>query len=492
MIDIESEIKSSKQQIEFFGLELKKLLDKINYSDEIGIAQDVINRLNEPYMFVIVGEVKSGKSSFINALLDTGKEICKVAPSPMTDTIQQIVYGVPEREEFVSQYLKKIYQDNSILKEIAIVDTPGTNTIIAHHQEITERFIPVSDLIIFVFEAKNPYRQSAWEFFDYVKEEWRKKVIFVLQQKDLMDESDLDINFNGVKDYAIKKDIKSPIVFAVSAKLELEGKKEESGFISLRNYISDHITNGKAAYLKLEASVETLENINDKLKSGMVLRKQQYDADIAFRNEIKDILDKQESKTNHQTEILVDSLLSKYDTIINKYKNKLSDRLGFFTIVSSSFLSIFNKNENLHNWLDGFTNDLEQELKSVVGKSLNDGIKDIAENIQMMAKLVDAKLHNSKTILKQDDHIFSDLADKRANILSELIDTFSRFLHHEENFYNKDLLTKDSSVSPELLKGSGLAAIGIVIAALTHGVIFDITGGIITAIGVSFCRVGIG
>ncbi|MBK7009342.1 MAG: dynamin family protein [Saprospiraceae bacterium] len=34
--------------------------------------------------------------------------------------------------------------------------TPGTNTIVAHHQEITEKFIPYSDLIVFVFEAKNP------------------------------------------------------------------------------------------------------------------------------------------------------------------------------------------------------------------------------------------------------------------------------------------------------------------------------------------------
>ena len=492
MIDIESEIKASKQQIKFFGLELKKLLEKINYSDEVSIAQDVINRIEEPYMFVIVGEVKSGKSSFINALLDPEKEICKVAPSPMTDTIQQIVFGIPEREEYISQYLKKIYQENDILKDIAIVDTPGTNTIIEHHQEITERFIPVSDLIIFVFEAKNPYRQSAWEFFDYVKEEWRKKVIFVLQQKDLMEEKDLQINMNGVIDYARKKNIEEPVVFAVSAKKEIEGNKDESGYLRLREYIQQHITNGKAAYLKLEASVDTFVNINDKLKNGMILRKEQYEADIIFRNEIKEILDRQEGKTNHQTAILVDSLLSKYDLIIQKYRDKLSERLGFFSIISSSFLSIFDKKENLRNWLGDYTSELENELKSVVGKSLNEGIKDIAENIQMMAKLVDAKLHNSKTILKHDDHIFSDLADKRANILSELIETFSKFLHHEENFYNKELITKDSSVSPELLRGSGLAAIGIIITALTHGIIFDITGGVITAIGLVFAGVGIG
>lgn len=492
MFDIENEIKTEKKEIQIYAVELRKLLQRVNYNEELTIANDVISRIDEPYMFVIVGEVKAGKSSFINALLDPTKIICKVAPSPMTDTIQQIVFGTPEREEPISQYLKKIYEDIDILKEIAIVDTPGTNTIISHHQEITERFIPVSDLIIFVFEAKNPYRQSAWDFFDFVKDEWKKKVIFVLQQKDLLSHEDLQINLNGVKDFARKKNIIDPIVFSVSAKDEIDGNTEISGFSELREYIRQHVTNGKAAFMKLEASVDTLTNINDKLKEGMALRNQQYDADLSFRNEIREILDHQETKTNHQTEILVDSLISKYDIIVQKYKQKLSERLGFFNIVSSSFLSIFSSRENLSNWLNDFTTELENDLKSTIGKSLNEGIKDIAENIQMMAKLVDAKLHNSKTILTQQHHIFSDLADKRANILSELIETFSRFIHQEENFYNKDMLTRESSVSPELLRGSGLAAIGIIITALTHGIIFDITGGVITAIGFVFAGVGIG
>ncbi len=492
MIDIDNEIKAQKKEIRFFANELRKLLERVNYKQEIGITTDLTSRLDEPYMFVIVGEVKSGKSSFINALLDPGKIICKVAPSPMTDTIQQIVYGVPEHEEFVSQYLKRIYQDNDILKEIAVVDTPGTNTIIDHHQEITEKFIPVSDLIIFVFEAKNPYRQSAWDFFDYVKDEWKKKVIFVLQQKDLMNMEDLNVNINGVKDYARKKNITDPVVFAVSAKQEIEGMTEESGYKQLREYIEKQITNGRATYLKLEASVDTLININERLREGMVLRQDQFEADMAFRKETKEILDQQESKTAYQTGLLIENLTSRFEKLTEKYREVLSDRLGFFSIVSSSFLSIFDKKEGLSNWLKEFTTDLEKDLKEMIGKSINEGIKDIAENIQMMAKLLDVKLHNSKTILPNDHHIFSDLADKRANILSELIETFSRFIHQEENFYDKDMITKDSNISPDILKGSGLAAIGIIIAALMHGIVFDITGGVITAIGVIFTGVGIG
>ena len=34
------------------------------------------------------------------------------------------------------------------------MDTPGTNSIIRSHQTITENYIPQSDLVIFVFPAK--------------------------------------------------------------------------------------------------------------------------------------------------------------------------------------------------------------------------------------------------------------------------------------------------------------------------------------------------
>ena len=112
-----------------------------------------------------------------------------------------------------------------ILKDIAIVDTPGTNTIIDHHQEITENFIPTSDLIVFVFEAKNPYRESSWKFFDFIKEEWHKKVIFILQQKDLLNEDDLQTNINGVREQASRKGMIDAPIFAVSALQELTRSK---------------------------------------------------------------------------------------------------------------------------------------------------------------------------------------------------------------------------------------------------------------------------
>jgi len=112
--------------------------------------------INEPFLFVVVGEVKAGKSSFVNALLQS--DICQTAADPCTDVIQQIIYSDERFEQPVNQYLRKIGLPNEILKPLSVVDTPGTNTVVDNHQEITQEFIPNSDLIFFVFFAKNPYK----------------------------------------------------------------------------------------------------------------------------------------------------------------------------------------------------------------------------------------------------------------------------------------------------------------------------------------------
>jgi hypothetical protein len=43
--------------------------------------------------------------------------------------------------------LVNIYVPVEWLKELNLVDTPGTNAIIRMHQQITEHFIPQSDMV---------------------------------------------------------------------------------------------------------------------------------------------------------------------------------------------------------------------------------------------------------------------------------------------------------------------------------------------------------
>lgn len=458
---------------------------------EITLAE-LRSQLDAPFTFVIVGEVKAGKSSFINALLDTDKEICKVAPMPMTDTIQQIVYGPEEKIEVINPYLKKIYQPVEILQEIAIVDTPGTNTIVTHHQEITEKFIPYSDLIVFVFEAKNPYRQSSWEFFDFINTEWHRKIIFVLQQKDLLPEGDLQINFEGVVEHAKKKGIKDPKVFAVSAKLELDHYHDISGFKAIRSYISDNITGGKAPELKFQNNVNTLLTISEKLDDSMKNRIRQYEVDVKFRTEIRELIDTQHQKTEKQIHVLTDNLLDSYDNITRQKLSDLEDGLSFMSVVKRSFSSIFGKESSLKEWLTTQAKDFELRLNTSLRDKLQNGIIDVAENIQIMGKLVDNKLRYSETILKNNDEIFADIAERRINVLRDLQQSFAQFMNTAENFYDDKMVSESSKMTPNLAAGGGVAIVGVILAAVAQGAVFDITGGVLTAVGVLFAGVTLG
>ncbi|MBL0083087.1 MAG: dynamin family protein [Saprospiraceae bacterium] len=463
--------------------------------DNTGMNETVRNlhlQLEAPFTFVIVGEVKAGKSSFINALLETEKEICKVAPSPMTDTIQQIVYGPEESSVFVTDYIKKITQPVDILKEIAIVDTPGTNTIVAHHQEITEKFIPYSDLIVFVFEAKNPYRQSAWDFFDYINSEWRRKVIFVLQQKDLLNEGDLAINKQGVLDHAQKKGLSFPQVFAVSAKQELEGDKKNSGFEALRLFISENITGGKAPYLKLANSTNTAQRITDTISHALHLRSQQFELDRDFREDIRETLANQEKKTQYQVGVLAENLLATYDKITQKKSEELGDGLSFVNVLKRSFSSLFGTESGLKDWLNQQSKDFELQLNTQLKDKLHAGITDVADNIQLMGKLVDAKIKTNKTVLEDTDDIFADIAERRANVLKDLQQSFSQFMNKSENFYDETLLKESGKMTPNLAAGGGMAVVGVMITALVNGAVFDITGGILTTVGLIFAGVTLG
>ncbi len=470
---------------------LHNITVKINHQELEKTVSDVRDRINDPYMFVIVGEVKAGKSSFINALLDSKEEICKVAASPMTDTIQQITYGPEVKIEDINPYLKRIYQPIEILKEIAIVDTPGTNTIVDHHQEITENFIPTSDLIVFVFESKNPYRQSSWEFFDFINEDWHKKIIFVLQQKDLMVPADLETNIKGVYDQAVKKGIKEPKVFAVSAKQEQEGDKEISGFIPVRDYIKENITGNRAPFLKIENNAQTALMINDKIYKGVLIRKEQYEADLRFRRDIKETLDEQELRTEKQIKSLVDNLLSSYDKVTTEKEMELKEGLGIFSLVKRSFKSMFGGGNNAKQWLEGMSNELEKEFDMKLKDKLQDGVVDIAESIQDMGKLVDAKIKNSQTILKDDHEIFADIAERRANVLRDLQQAFSGFLKKSENFYDPELLGEGKSIMPNIATGGAMAVAGLLVTVI-QGAVFDITGGIITTLGLVFAGVTVG
>jgi small GTP-binding protein len=209
---------------------LKSLKDVLVSIDADPKDIDLISRveagLEELFLMVVVGEFNSGKSSFINALL--GDHFLKEGITPTTANLHLIRHG-PLRTTFDTQtFLTHVSVPLAWLKNITLVDTPGTNAVIREHQEITEHFVPRSDLVIFLTSTERPFTESENEFLHSIKQ-WGKKVVVVINKFDLLrNEEERGEVEKFVRDGIIKMLGFEPQIFLVSAREALEHKLENT------------------------------------------------------------------------------------------------------------------------------------------------------------------------------------------------------------------------------------------------------------------------
>jgi hypothetical protein len=184
--------------------------------------------------------------------------------------------------------------------------------------------------------------------------------------------------------------------------------------------------------------------------------------------------------------MIIENLLAGFDKITRKTEMELEEGLSFFSLVKRSFAAIFSSSSSSKEWFANLAKDLEKSLNEDLRRRLDDNVNDLATIIQEMAKMIDLKIKNSQTILKDNHEIFSDISEKRTNVLKDLQDTFYKFMNRGENFTAKEIFENNQSLTPNIATGSGLAIIGGIIMAVANVSIIDITGGMITAVGLLF------
>lgn len=223
--------------------------------EDEAVIEQAIEQLDELFLLVVVGEFNAGKSAFINALL--GQPLLDEGVTPTTTRVHILRHG-QKRERIVvdeSQHILTFPVDT--LVEVSIVDTPGTNAVIREHEVITARFVPRSDIVLFVTSADRPFTESERTFLERIRD-WGKKVVLVVNKIDILEsdperhEVEVFVTDNARALLGIE-----PEVFGISARLALRAKQgspelwEQSRFAPLESYVHDVLDQTERIRLKL-------------------------------------------------------------------------------------------------------------------------------------------------------------------------------------------------------------------------------------------------
>jgi small GTP-binding protein len=215
-----------------------------------------VRQLDELFLLVVVGEFNAGKSAFINALL--GQPLLEEGVTPTTTRIHLLKYGEAFEKAAVEASQDVFTAPVPLLREINVVDTPGTNAIQRQHEAITQEFVPRSDIVLFVTSVDRPFTESERAFLERIRS-WGKKTVVVVNKTDILSSSeDLQRIQRFITENARSLLGFTPEVFPISSRLALRAKQEddtallsESGFAALERYIATTLDQKERIHLKL-------------------------------------------------------------------------------------------------------------------------------------------------------------------------------------------------------------------------------------------------
>ncbi len=264
-------LRSERSVIEETRVQLARLNAE---DDDLALLKRSLEQLDELFLLVVVGEFNAGKTAFLNAML--GSKLLPEGVTPTTARIHVLRHGEAHRHDRVGDDYDVVYLPVEWLREINLVDTPGTNAVVQRHQQITEHFVPQSDLVLFVTSADRPFSESERAFLARIRE-WGKKVVIVVNKIDLIEApADRQTILDFVRDNARTLLGIDPQIFPVSARLAQQARAAANGgaprgpvwdaslFAPLEKYLLETLDNGARWRLKLENPLGVASRLLDK------------------------------------------------------------------------------------------------------------------------------------------------------------------------------------------------------------------------------------
>ncbi len=306
----------TRQQTEFIADERRLVLrarDVLAGADgpraDVERLAKLLTEMDELFLLVIAGEYNAGKSTFVNALL--GDEVFAMGDLPTTRAISILRYGNPGPAEPVGDHTLVYRYSLDVLRDLEIVDTPGTNSLERMEEEITRGFVPRADLVLFVTSLLQPLTASEMDFLSHIRE-GGKKVIFVVNG---VDRRNSDEQLDRVRDYLARELTARlggppPTTYFVSALRALRRKQASRGaagalaqdapatssdprdeFPALERYLLDTLRESERVRLKLLSPLGVLRHILERNATSLTSRRDVVHEDTRVLGTVRQQLD---------------------------------------------------------------------------------------------------------------------------------------------------------------------------------------------------------
>ncbi len=457
---------------------LKLAADMQREPSMLDTLQNMLKDVREPLLFVVVGEVKAGKSSLLNALF--GQEFCKVDVRPATDRVYIFKHGAREQTVDVSSQVTERYEPIAFLRDFNIVDTPGTNTMVAEHQAITENFIPRADLVLFVFSVVNPWGASAWELLRFVNQKWLKNIIFVLQQKDLREPQEVEVIKQHLRETANQQLGFSPPIFAVSARraflartsgVDKERLLQESDFEALEHHINLMVDQSRHGLPKLITSCQTAAVILSDTSSRVRNILETIVRDEEQLRRLEAILETRKEQTLRQVSGFLRGIEQACRRCETEGRALLERNLSFWR----TWRLVFGRSE----WQEKFQADLEAKMKDLIQPQVENALQLLETDLRSLwPQLQDTMESQFKGDARvQLNQTMPDFARQRRELLQSIELTLVERIAGRGMEAQLEKMFRETATWMRV--PAGVAAAGgivTVIAAMSSAAVADVTG----------------
>jgi GTPase SAR1 family protein len=445
----------------------------------VDTLRGLLTDIREPLLFVAMGEVKSGKSSLLNALF--GQEFAKVDVLPATDRIYIFRYGDAEKSLEVSPQLTERYLPIPFLRDFNVVDTPGTNTMVPGHQMITENFVPRADLVLFVFSVANPWTQSAWDFLGLLQTKWLKNMVFVLQQIDLRDPAEIETIQRHIQDTALRRLGFVPPIFAVSARKALLARTtggdseelwRESEFGQLEEQINLIVTESSARMLKLRSTSQTARVMLEQSTNEICESYEMIARDEARLARVDLLLQSRKDQTPRQVSGFMRGIEQACREAGAGGARLLQEKLSFWRTLGL----IWNRRPGVPR---DFQTEVEAKLKQTVQPQVEEALQRLEADLRglwpQLNDMIDQQL--GKELRDQIPKTTPDFARQRRELLQSI--QLGLAERAAGKSIEEELAKGFHETSTRLRVPAGVAAVGGIataIAAISSAAVADVTG----------------